>query len=91
MEKAIVRDRSSLPASSRRLELISPEEIGEAIEQVVASSYGIQRDDVPPNAGRLLGFARITEEMREIFNQIIDQMIREGRLVNQDNHLVATS
>lgn len=51
-----VRNRSRLRASLWKIELIVPEEITAAIEQVVASSLGIARDDVPAQVLKLFGF-----------------------------------
>ncbi|MCH8282241.1 MAG: DUF3320 domain-containing protein [Chloroflexi bacterium] len=81
MEQPELRDRSNLANSSRKLELIALEEIAIAVHMVVKVAYGIQQRDVPGLAVRLLGFARVTEDMRSRVEWVVDQMIGERRLV----------
>jgi Protein of unknown function (DUF3320) len=76
-----VRDRSDFPQSAKKIEYVAPEEIHSAIEQVVRESYGIDRDDVATSVGRLLGFLRITDEMRSTIDRELDVVIAAGRLV----------
>jgi very-short-patch-repair endonuclease len=80
MQLAPVRDRSALPAASRKLELIAPEEIRRAILIVVTEAYGIVPEDVPNAVCRLLGFARMTDEMRAAVEPHRDALLREGYL-----------
>ena len=63
VERAEVRDRSALPAASRRIELIAPEEINIAILGIVDASYGIAASDLPGAVCRAFGFGRTTEDM----------------------------
>ena len=88
MEIPEVRDRSNLTRASRKLELVAPEEMALAVERVVAGSYGINRQDVPGAALRLLGFARVTQDMRTRVDSVVDDMIQDGRLVEQGDNLV---
>lgn len=76
-----VRDRSELPAAMKRMEYIAPEEIAAAIEKVVRESYGIAPGEIPPSACRLLGFSRVTEEMRTVVERQQDLLISSGRLI----------
>lgn len=88
MEQPEPRDRGNLSDSSRKLELIAPEEIAMAIRIVVEGAYGIQQSDVPKPTVRLLGFPQITEDRRARVNAVVNQMIREGRLVEQGGLLL---
>ena len=88
MEQPELRDRSNLANSSRKLELIALEEIAIAVHMVVKVAYGIQQRDVPGLAVRLLGFKRVTEDMRSRVEWVVDQMIVERRLVVQGNLLM---
>ena len=55
MQQPPVRDRSELPAASRKFEFVAPEEIRRAILIVVEESYGIVPGEVPmPCAGSLV-------------------------------------
>ena len=92
MERPEIRDRGNLARASRKLELVAPEETALAVERVVAGSYGIHRQEVPGAAVRLLGFARVTQDMRTKVEAVVGDMIRDGRLVEQgDNLVVGTS
>ena len=88
MEQPELRDRSNLPNSSRKLELVAPEEIALAVRMVVDGAYGIQRSDVPGPTVRLLGFLRVTEDMRSRVDLLVDEMIKDSRLVVQGSLLI---
>jgi very-short-patch-repair endonuclease len=84
----VVRDRSEVPAQFKRLDYIAPEEIKAAIEQSVGESFGMVQDDVATSACRMLGFARVSEDMRIAVEKMRDAMIKEGRLVLQGETIV---
>ena len=88
MEGPLLRDRSKLPASSRKVELLAQEELALAVHRSVAASYGIAPDDVPGAAARLLGFGRVTNGVRAAFEPVIKRMVTEGKLVSQGEQLV---
>lgn len=91
MERPLVRDRRHLPPAARKMELIAPEEICAAIEQIVARSYGIERAPLADEVGRLFGFQRVTEAMRGTIERCIDQTIDEGRIIVEGSHLVSST
>ena len=91
MEQPHLRDRANLANPSRRLELIAPEEIAIAIETIVEDSYGIQPNEVPGPAVRLFGFMRVTEDMRNRVDSVVDEMTKDGRLVMQGGLLISPS
>jgi KaiC/GvpD/RAD55 family RecA-like ATPase len=80
METATVRDRSKLPPAYKKLALIAPEEIYEAIGQVVGGAISITEEEAIPLVARLLGFARVTEEMRQQLSEAIGKTIQTGIL-----------
>ena len=88
MESPELRDRSNLARASKKLDLVAPEEMALAVERVVAGSYGIHRQEVPGAAVRLLGFARVTQDMRTRVESVVDGMIQDGRLAEQGDNLV---
>lgn len=55
---------------------------------VVGGAYGIQLDKAPGPTVRLMGFNRVTEEMRSRVDSVVNQMIGEGRLVVQGSFLM---
>ena len=87
MTRPTIRDRSAFQAAERKLELIAPEEIGEAICRVVESSYGIGLDDLPQPVCRLLGFGRTSEDMVLLVRSIAAKLANTGRLEIQNDHL----
>ena len=88
MQEPVVRDRSTLPAPSRKLDLIAPAEVARGVESVVAASFGIEPDALPAAVGRALGFARISDEFRERVEEIVKELLAEGRLAEQGGQLV---
>jgi very-short-patch-repair endonuclease len=88
MKQPPVRDRSELPAASRRLEFVAPEEIRRAILIVVEESYGIVPAEVSNAVCRLLGFSRVTDEMSAAVEPHRDALIGEGYLAIQGVNLV---
>jgi hypothetical protein len=89
MAAAPLRDRSDLPQSAKKFEYVSPEEIQAAIEQVIQDSYGLSRDDVASYACRLLGFPRLTDEMRAVVDKQRDALLAAGRVVLKGDSLVS--
>ena len=88
MERAPVRDRSGLPVASRKLEMISDEELAEAACVVAGQSYGIAREQLPTAAAKLLGYSRTTEAMKARFGGVVGALLSEGRLEDDGGHLV---
>lgn len=91
MLDAPVRDRSKLPAASRKLEFVAPEEIRRAILMVVEESYGIAPSDVPNAVCRLFGFSRVTDDLSAAVEPHRDALVREGHLVLKGLNLVRSS
>ena len=75
-----VRDRSDFLPQQKKIEYVAPEEICAAIEQSVKESYGMAAEDVAVAACRLLGFTRVTEDMRSTVENQRDKLVQGGRL-----------
>jgi hypothetical protein len=88
MDRPPLRDRGALPSSARKLELVAPEEIALAVEKVVGDALGIEPGAIPTSVCRLLGFPRVSDEMRERVGAIVQEMLAGGRLAEQGEHLV---
>ena len=89
LERPAVRDRAALPAASRRLELVAPEELEMAAEAVVSDALGMPRDAVPAATCRLLGFPRMSDDMRARVEAAVARLVEGRRLVVRGDHLVA--
>lgn len=87
----LIRDRSLLPAASRKIELVAPEELALAIEQTIRNSFGIQRDSVAVEVIRILGFPRTGDEMRDTIERLMDLMLSGGKLKQSGSHIVISS
>jgi uncharacterized tellurite resistance protein B-like protein len=87
MPRPPVRDRSALSPAARKLALVAPEEIAEAICSVVKAAYGIDVGDIPQAVCRLLGFGRTSEEMAAFVNNLTTTLAKTGRLEIQDGHV----
>ncbi len=83
-----VRDRSAFPQQQKKIDLVAPEEICAAIEQTVEQSFGLDNEDVAVATCRLLGFARVSEEMRAVVEEQRDNLLNNGRLEFRGETLV---
>lgn len=81
------RERSSLSSNSRKLNLISPEEINVAIKKVVESSIAIQPDNAIPFIAKLFGFNRVTEDMRKQLIEAIQYAISKNIIIQDGDFL----
>ena len=64
----------------RKIEMIAPEEIGQALHHAVNDSFGISEDEAVNEACRLFGFQRTGPKITSRVQRIVKQLLREGRL-----------
>lgn len=83
----VIRDRSALPAASRKIELIAPEEVKAAIKTIVDGSFGINEDELTPAVARLFGFGRTSDDITVGIKKQLKAMIKQAELVIQDGHI----
>lgn len=83
-----VRDRSDFSQQQKKIDLVAPEEICAAIEQTVEQSFGLATEDVAIATCRLLGFARVSEEMRAVVEEQRDNLLNNGSLEFRGETLV---
>jgi very-short-patch-repair endonuclease len=83
-----VRDRSDFSQQQKKIDLVAPEEICAAIEQTVEQSFGLATEDVAIATCRLLGFARVSEEMRAVVEEQRDNLLNSGKLEYRGETLV---
>ncbi|MFO0911175.1 MAG: DUF3320 domain-containing protein [Isosphaeraceae bacterium] len=86
-----IRDRSALPGASRRAELVAPEEYEAAILRVVAVAFGLEPAGVASAAGHLLGFSRVSDDLRARIEETVSSLLASGRLERRGEHLVAAN
>ncbi len=83
----VIRDRSLLSPNSKKLILISDEEMNLAIIKIVESSIAIQPDNAVTLIAKLFGFARVTEDMRKHILQSIKKAVK-SEIVKKDGEFL---
>jgi very-short-patch-repair endonuclease len=90
-KKVEIRDRSSLSSSIKKIEHVPSEEISEAVLQTVKHAFSLPRSEAISEALSSLGFRRSTQKASSIVNDVIDELVESGKLVDDHNTLVADS
>ena len=85
---ATVRSRADLPAVSRQIEYVAPEELTAAVRQVVQESYGIARDALAPEVWRRLGFAQTSADMRASTDAALRTLLAAGAVAERDGEVL---
>jgi hypothetical protein len=84
-----LRRRDRLPPAMRKIDLISPQEIGTALLHAVRASHGIDKTGAINEAARLFGFKRVGPSIRSRFKTVLDGLVEGGALTHQRQHLHA--
>ncbi|WP_139924991.1 DUF3320 domain-containing protein [Hymenobacter sp. DG01] len=80
MQQPPLRDRSQLPAISRKLTFVAPEELARALRTVIEQSFALPREAVFLPTVRLLGFSRLSEEMRQQLEPVLTGLLERGEV-----------
>ena len=83
-----IRDRSDFDPNVKKLERVAPSEIDAAVERVVRHAHGATAEEIPSAVCTLLGFARVTMDMRTIVDRRVEALLASERLQLQAGHLV---
>lgn len=89
-KEAVPRDRSALAPEDRKLELIAPEEIEQAIHKVLIDSYGMALPEIAPAVSDLLGFSRAGEALRESVELMVSGLLVSGAVQERGGTLRST-
>jgi very-short-patch-repair endonuclease len=84
-----LRDRSGLTAGSRKINLISPEELDLAVKNVVESAIAIQPETAVPLIAKMFGLSRVTEEVRKDLLNAIEMSTGRGMVIKDGDYLKA--
>ncbi|WP_426489669.1 DUF3320 domain-containing protein [Hymenobacter sp. 102] len=87
MQQPPLRNRSQLPAISRKLTFVSLEELVLALRTVVGQSFALPREEALLATVRLLGFSRLTAEMRQQLEPVLAGLLERGELLEIDGIL----
>jgi hypothetical protein len=71
-----VRDRSNFEPRCKKLELVAPEEITEALRLVIERGYTISEDAAFSEAASLLGFQRMTNQAWALLAEALELLLR---------------
>ena len=69
------------------IELICDEELGEAVQRIVAAAVAADTTSVVQQTCRMVGFARTTDGMKTRVEQVIQGLVSRGILVRNSNTL----
>jgi len=80
MQQPPLRDRSNLPAISRKLTFIAPEELTRALRTVVEQSFALPREAAYLPTVRLLGFSRLSDDMRQQLDTVLAGLLERNEI-----------
>jgi Protein of unknown function (DUF4011)/REase_MTES_1575/Protein of unknown function (DUF3320)/AAA domain len=81
MQRPLLRNRSQLPTISRKLTFVAPEELAFALRTVVEQSFALPREEALLTTVRLLGFSRLTDDMRRQLEPVLAGLLERGELL----------
>ena len=83
----LVRNREDLSNDQRKIEMISPEELKEAILETVKLTYGGDKENIIKEVGSLFGYSRVTENIFDSIHTIVKELIKDGKIELNDGKL----
>jgi very-short-patch-repair endonuclease len=87
-ETIVIRNRETVNSSNlRKPEFLSPSEIEAALLGLVRAHYGINKDEAVTSTARLFGFRTTSQQLREVFENVIEVMIGKSQLFLADGKL----
>ena len=87
----VIRSRAHWESSERKLEWVAPEELDQALVEIIISGFSMSHDDAISGALRLLGFGRATAKVTAMLEERIEQLTRSKRLELREGRLTVTS
>ncbi len=75
-----VRDRSNLDPASRKIDLVPPEEIDEALMGIVRRGFSLEPGEAVTATARALGFHRVTGRTAAVVRARLDDLLARGLL-----------
>ncbi|MGV7209250.1 DUF3320 domain-containing protein [Oxalobacteraceae bacterium A2-2] len=86
----VVRDRSAVKSDGlRKPEMLPPQELDIAIEQVVQKNFGATVDEIVQTVARRLGYKATSSQLRERIQSRVDHLTRQAALIRQGDNLVS--
>jgi very-short-patch-repair endonuclease/DNA polymerase III delta prime subunit len=88
-QEVTLRDWSDLESSMRKIEFVSDAELRKSIQVTVADALSIERDDCIAAALSLIGFKRLTANVKDKVDLIVTDMVSENILKEDGSRLRA--
>lgn len=85
--KIIIRDRSISPGSIKKVEHLPPQEIAQAIINLIEVNFGAGREQLASEVARLLGFKSTSAQLREVIENEIQLLINNRTIYETENGL----
>ena len=82
-----LRSRANLDSASRKLHLIAPEEIAVAVQRILMDAFGMSVTELPKSISRLLGFERLTQEMKDHLDGQLAALAVNGKIIISDGEV----
>ena len=87
-QAVVVRDRSDVASQTlRKPEMLPPQEIDQALIEIVDANFGAGRDELVQAAARAFGFASTGAQLRGVLEDSIDRLLEINELVEQGDLL----
>ena len=83
----VIRSRAHWESSERKLEWVAPEELCQALIDVVVSGFSMSQEDAISGALKVLGFGRATAKVTAVLEEKITQLVRDRRLEFREGRL----
>ena len=68
--------------------MLPPREIHEAMLNIVDTNFGAKSDELIHACSRQFGFSATSQQLKDVFNESIDNLLAAGKLVKRDDLLV---
>jgi hypothetical protein len=78
MSETSVRNRIELSQQEKKIDRISPEEITSALILQVESNFSMSQDEAISEAGRCLGFQRVTAQSKQVIEKQLKILVING-------------
>lgn len=82
-----VRDRSALDSSSRHPDMLPPVEMQKALVAILRDHFGVRRDELIVEAGRLFGFRSTSSVLKERLSAEIGELLSTGEIEDAEGWL----
>lgn len=84
-----VRNRNHVV--TKKIQLISPQEVEQAILKVLKGSYGAEEEVIAAEVWQMIGFARVTEEMKTIVRSRLATLVSQNVVLKKGAVYVSLS